>query len=160
VVLATSSGRSADVNSLTFIDANPIIVNYLSYANTFITLTNEGTVSHEASTEQLRSLDEIEEDSNNIEPTSNSTDSENEKTHSTTSSSAAEEKADIDESKQKLRQGGDLSVYRYYFSSMNWKVAAMFLIFQISLAFLSSFPCMFPYLRAFCLRTNVQQLYG
>ena len=39
------------------------------------------------------------------------------------------------------RQTGDMSVYGYYFASMKLKVATGFFIFQITFAFLASFPC-------------------
>jgi hypothetical protein len=39
------------------------------------------------------------------------------------------------------RQTGDMSVYGYYFASMKWKVATAFFIFQLTFAFLASFPC-------------------
>lgn len=35
----------------------------------------------------------------------------------------------------------DFSVYRYYFSTVSSKKAVVFVVFQICLAFLSSFPC-------------------
>lgn len=40
----------------------------------------------------------------------------------------------------KSRQLGDIQVYRYYFAALSWAVAAIFFVFQISWAFLSSFP--------------------
>jgi hypothetical protein len=42
------------------------------------------------------------------------------------------------------RQTGDMSVYGYYFASVEWKVAIAFFIFQIAFAFLASFPCKYP----------------
>jgi hypothetical protein len=45
-----------------------------------------------------------------------------------------------EEKKDDTRQTGGISVYRYYFSSIDWKIAAVYLIFQLSLAFLSTFP--------------------
>lgn len=37
--------------------------------------------------------------------------------------------------------GTDLSVYRYYFSRINWKNTVIFLIFQVALAVSSAFGC-------------------
>lgn len=43
------------------------------------------------------------------------------------------------------RRKTDLSIFRFYFAFINWRRATIFMVFQISLAFLSSFPGKFTY---------------
>ena len=38
------------------------------------------------------------------------------------------------------RQRGDFSIYRYYLACISWTVAAIFLLLQLTYAFLSTFP--------------------
>jgi ATP-binding cassette subfamily C (CFTR/MRP) protein 1 len=45
-----------------------------------------------------------------------------------------------DMSHDKARQTGDFTVYKYYFSCLSWKIGVTFLIFQVSYAFLTTFP--------------------
>lgn len=44
------------------------------------------------------------------------------------------------EDTDRIRQIGDVSVYRYYLSSLDWKIGAIFLALQFCYAFLSAFP--------------------
>lgn len=47
------------------------------------------------------------------------------------------------ESFSEERAGNDIRVFRYYFKFVNWKRAVIFVVFQVCLAFLSSFPGLF-----------------
>jgi ATP-binding cassette subfamily C (CFTR/MRP) protein 1 len=115
---------------------------FLRYTDYVVVLSDKGTISEQGS------FDELVAAGGYISPggenAGDSIDLAEEQTSFDVNLSSHQSDAAIlqtnDLAPDKARQTGDFTVYRYYFSCLSWKIGVMFLIFQVSYAFLTTFP--------------------
>ena len=115
---------------------------FLRYTDHVVVLNDKGIISEQGSFDEL--VTEGGYISSGGENAGDSVDLAEEKTSLDTNLSSHQSDTAIleqnDLAQDKSRQTGDFTVYRYYLSCLSWKVGVTFLIFQVSYAFLTTFP--------------------
>ena len=146
VVLATSSGRLNPTPARSSVTTDLMAAKYHSCADKIMLLDDEGGISFQGPSDEFNRMNDDDQDDALIEPAVSDLNDELYPVIYEPEKSPPEEVRGQEgnrKAKESTRQSGDFSVYRYYFKSLDWRIAVAFLVLQISLAFLSSFPCMF-----------------
>ncbi|OAG06384.1 P-loop containing nucleoside triphosphate hydrolase protein [Paraphaeosphaeria sporulosa] len=114
---------------------------FLRYADHIIVLSSKGTISEQGSFADLSKAGGYVAPSAKVNSSESSVntvsgDADPKVDFASSDATVADDTAPLD----KARQIGDFKVYRYYFSFLSWKIGFMFLVLQVSYAFLNTFP--------------------
>ena len=147
--LYAQSALSFSNSEVTLLTWLLIIARLLTYCDRVIALSQDGKVIQDGTFDTLKKIpgyiNDVSEPSVEFSGSGQESSDSAKSEEPPKSENAAE--APEPEANDSKPAGTDLSVYRYYFSRINWKNTAMFLIFQVSLAVSSAFGCetIFPF---------------